>query len=166
MDTKIIGQKYNETQNIYIVWKYFLIKYLWITKGDQRGETWKTHTLTKANISNRENQCHVPDMMHFIRSISSLLWWCDQKCIIWISPWNSSDKYQTNSNGGTCYREGTFWLIFKTAKVWKHKERLKNSSILKETKETLQPNAACGPGLDSEPEKDISVITGEMGTSL
>lgn len=46
-------------------------------------------------------------------------------------------KHQTNSNGRTFYKGGTFWLVLKNAKVMNDKKRLRNYSRLKETKEIL-----------------------------
>lgn len=45
--------------------------------------------------------------------------------------------------------------VISNAKVTKVKERLRNFSLLKETKETQQINAMCGSELDLFPIKDV-----------
>lgn len=76
-----------------------------------------------------------------------LLWYFWQKCITTIQLWESIKQTQIEEHFKKCLA-----MHFKSIKVMKDKETLRNCPWLEEIKETQRVNAVWDPGLDPEPE--------------
>lgn len=85
------------------------------------------------------------------RDTEPITWYSDEKCIVWIrSLVNKSELRAILQNNLSIF-------FIKSVKIQMDILRRRNSSRLKETKGTWQPNATCDPGPDRENE-----TTGEM----